>query len=83
MHVARGKLMKTGSGLTRSDVAIVPTRGGGNKFVSAKRRARSQKHPWILAVTAARKQLGVTGFVPVKKGTELYSVARSLYEQSK
>jgi len=36
------------------------------------------KMSWINAVKKARKTLGVTGFVAIKKGTPLYKKAKSL-----
>jgi len=32
---------------------------------------------WTDAVSKARKDLGITGFTPVKKGTPLYNKAKS------
>jgi len=36
---------------------------------------------WIASCQKARKQLGVKGFVAIKKGTKLYSVAKSFYKK--
>jgi hypothetical protein len=33
---------------------------------------------WTDAVSAARAKLGVKGFTPVKKGTPLYKMAKSM-----
>jgi hypothetical protein len=38
---------------------------------------------WTTAVTKARKQLKVTGFVPVKKGTKLYTTAKRIMSKAK
>ena len=35
---------------------------------------------WSYAVMCARKELGIRGFVAIRKGTPLYSYARLLYE---
>ena len=35
------------------------------------------KNAWIVAVTKARKELNIKGFAPVKKGTPLYTKAKS------
>ena len=48
---------------------------------SPKKTRKSHKNPWIEAVTKARKELGITGFAPVKKGSELYKLAKK-YHQS-
>jgi hypothetical protein len=34
---------------------------------------------WRNAVAKARKELGVTGFMPIKKGTELYKLAKKFH----
>lgn len=39
--------------------------------------------PWVAAVAAARRRLGIQGFVLVKKGSELYKVAKQFYEAAK
>ena len=54
------------------------------KIVSKKRSAAGKKayarlKGWTVAVTVARKALGLTGFVAVKKGTPLYRKAKELY----
>jgi len=38
---------------------------------------------WVKATTMARKQLGLTGFVPCKKGTKYYKLAKELYGKYK
>merc|ERR1711904_173887 len=68
-----GKIKKTRSGLTKS--ALVKNKHG--KVVSKKMSLRGQKNPWIAAVTKARKALGTKGFAKVKKGTPLYTKAKS------
>jgi hypothetical protein len=37
---------------------------------------------WASAVKTARDQLGIKGFVPIKKGTKLYDEAKKLYLSS-
>ena len=39
---------------------------------------KKKKGSWVAAVSKARKALGITGFVPVKKGTALYKKAKAL-----
>merc|ERR1711904_147751 len=68
-----GKLSKTRSGLTKAD--LVKNKNG--KIVSKKMSLRAQKSPWIAAVQKARKALGLKGFQVIKKGTPLYSKAKS------
>ena len=56
---------KTTTKTTKSKV----TKGGKRKVT---------KGSWIWAVGKARKELGITGFVAIKKGTELYNRAKEL-----
>ena len=71
-HVFAGKSSKTKGGLTKSD--LVQNRRG--KIVSAAVSDRSKRHPWILACAAAKRLLNLTGFVPIKKGTPFYRLAK-------
>ena len=57
------------------------------EVVSKKAYARGRKlaknngiSKWANAVMKARKELGVTGFCAVKKGTKLYTLARKYYD---
>merc|ERR1712125_76052 len=51
------------------------------KVVSKKKSLAAKKSPWIMAVGAARKALGVKGFCAVKKGSALYKKAKELYKK--
>merc|ERR1712185_647370 len=68
--VFKGGKEKTVGGLTKSDL-VKNSRG---KIVSKKSSAAAKKRYtkttkfWIEAVQKARKELGVKGFVPIKKG---------------
>ena len=42
-----------------------------------------KKMSWVGCVAKARKELGVKGFVAIKKGTPLYKRAKELYEGGK
>merc|ERR1719161_1101049 len=55
------------------------------KLVSKKAHAAGKKayaniKGWTAAVQKARKELGVKGFVAVKKGSTLYKKAKEYYE---
>merc|ERR1711934_555333 len=67
-HAFFGKLSKTTSGLTKSD--LVKNKSG--KIVSKKRSAFAKKSPWLAAVKQARATLKIKGFCAIKKGTPLY-----------
>lgn len=42
-----------------------------------------KQSPWIVGVQVARKELGVTGFAAVKKGTELHERATEIKDEIK
>lgn len=59
--------------------ADVHTRNKAGRLVSKKKQALGKANPWAAAIKQARKNLGVTGFVPLKKGSPLYNEAMRLY----
>merc|ERR1712146_117215 len=90
--IAKGKYMraavflgskeKTKTGLKKSD--LIKSKSG--KIVSKKASAAGKKayaniKGWTVAVHKARKELGVKGFVAVKKGSALYKKAKEFYSQ--
>ena len=38
-----------------------------------------KKISWSTAISIARNELGITGFKPIKKGTEFYDLAKKYY----
>merc|ERR1712127_765211 len=66
-HAFAGKITKTKTGLTKSD--LVKSKSG--KIVSRKMSLRAKKQnafgPWLAAVKKARKALNIKGFVAIKK----------------
>ena len=82
MVVFRGTKSKTTSGLKKSD--LMKNKNG--KIVSRKASANGKKayariKGWTVAVTKARKFLGLKGFIAVKKGSPLYKKAKEFYGQ--
>merc|ERR1711865_39612 len=77
----KDKLAKTSTGLTKAD--LVKNKTG--KIVSRKASARAKKNyakglgKWTAAVSKARKELGLKGFVAIKKGSAFYKKAREFY----
>merc|ERR1712032_84404 len=71
----------TGGATTLKQADLVKNKSG--KIVSkvksmlAKKRYASGPGKWAKAVQKARKEMGVTGFVAIKKGTPLYKKARN------
>ena len=45
------------------------------------KRTGSKRNTWITATQKARKELGVTGFEVIRKGTRLYKRAKELQEK--
>ena len=66
-HVFTGKRDMTVSGLKKND--LVKNKHG--KVVSKK---KSQSR-WMFAVARARKELNITGFTPIKKGSDWHKLA--------
>merc|ERR1719473_1827655 len=78
--VFSGSKEKTKTGLKKSD--LIKSKSG--KIVSKKQHAAGKKayaniKGWTAAVQQARKELGVKGFVAVKKGSALYKKAKEFY----
>merc|ERR1719473_195488 len=76
-----GSATKTSGGfkktdLMRSKTGKVVTK---SKHAAGKRAFKNIK-AWTTAVTKARKDLGLKGFVAVKKGTPLYKAAKAIIE---
>merc|ERR1712060_881996 len=78
--VFKGSKKKTVGGLKASDI----TRNKYGKYVSKKASSRGKSNSWAKAIAAARKALGLKGFVPINKGAEgkaLYAKAKSIMGQ--
>merc|ERR1719433_104107 len=81
-RVWSGTAMYTKSGLTKKDLCV-NKRG---KILSKKKAASSKRSfqnikPWLVAVNRARIELALVGFVPCKKGTKYYKLARKYYDK--
>merc|ERR1711918_57388 len=79
--VFRGLKEKTSGGMTKSD--LIKNSAGRivskKKSFAAKKRFAKTIEGWLDAVQKARKELGVKGFVPIKKGSALYKKAKEFY----
>merc|ERR1719159_508632 len=75
--VFKGKKEKTASGQTSG--MLMKNKYGS--IVSKKRSAASKKNKWVQAVKSARSQLGLKGFVAIKKGSPLYTKAKGIYKR--
>jgi ankyrin repeat protein len=79
--VYKGHFQKTTGGLTISSLA----KSKAGKIVSSRMQARGHKaytniKPWVEAFKQARMQLGLKGFVAVKKGSPLYEKTLEFYQ---
>ena len=82
-QVFKGRKAKTSGGLKKSDIR----RNKNGKLVSVKmsNRSKARMHKtigkWLAAVKAARKSLGIKGFVAIKKGSKFYAAAKANYKK--
>lgn len=81
-EVKKGIAKHTVGGLTTKD--IVKHKG---RYVSKKKMMKARSNTalknWLKAVAMARKELKVEGFMPIKKGTPLYNLAKKYYNEMK
>merc|ERR1712093_269632 len=75
-----GSTTKTSSGFKKGD--LMKSKSG--KIVTKRQHAAGKRafkniKAWTVAVTKARKDLKLKGFVPVKKGSPLYKAAKTIF----
>lgn len=68
----KGKSMKMSKDTSKPKGEFKP-------WQKAKKSKKAESGSWMGAVSKARKELGITGFSPVKKGTELYNRAKEIH----
>merc|ERR1711907_233269 len=76
-RVLHGKKEKTTGGLTSS--MLIKNKYGN--IVSKKASASAKKNKWAAAIKNARSALSLKGFVPIKKGSPLYTKAKALFKR--
>jgi hypothetical protein len=81
--VYQGKFKKTSAGLTKDCL----TKSKAGKIVSKRMQAHGKKsycniQSWVQAFVKARAELGINGFVAVKKGSALYVKTMDIYKSS-
>merc|ERR1740123_2459275 len=77
-RVFMGKKEKTTGGLRAGDLI----RNKQGRVVSKKKSAQGKNQSWFKALAAARKALGITGFVVINRGPEglaLYAKAKYIH----
>merc|ERR1712154_434498 len=87
--VFRGSKEKTSGGLTKNKLVKNKTGKVVSKAVSAsckKRYAGSKAQAWVKACVAAKKALGISGFVAIggktAQGKALYAKAKAIHAES-
>merc|ERR1711862_654809 len=75
----------TGGATTLKKTDLVKNKSGRIvskvKSMLAKKRYASGVGKWTKAVQKAREEMGMTGFVTIKKGTPLYKKAKEFYSE--
>ena len=84
-QVWNGTKTKTVGGLMKKDLMMSKV----GKIVSKKMASRAKRNmkssglgKWTKAVMQVRKEMNLTGFVAIKKGTPYYKAVRAVYEAS-
>merc|ERR1712099_158136 len=76
---------KTGGATSLKKADLVRNKSGKivskAKSILAKKRYASGIGKWTKALQKAKKELGVTGFVVIKKGTPLYKKAKEFFNE--
>ena len=83
-QVFNGSRERTVGGLTKKDLMV----NKAGKVVSKKQaglakgrlKKKSGLGKWIAAVKQVRKEMGLQGFVAIKKGTPYYAAVRKIYD---
>lgn len=79
-NVFTGKANSTTGGVHADGIAKNPK----GRLVYVAKSEAARKNPaltaWRDALADARKQLGITGFEPLKKGSSLYKLTKEIYD---
>lgn len=82
-QVWNGTRQKTAGGLTKKDLMVSKSGKVVSKKLASKGKANMKKYglgKWTAAVQKVRKEMGLTGFVPIKKGTAFYKAVKKVYD---
>merc|ERR1712232_414004 len=79
--VFAGRKEKTYTGLKKGD--LMKNKSG--KIVTKKAHAGGKKaykniKPWVECTKKVRKEMGIEGFKPIKKGTAFYKAVKAMYD---
>merc|ERR1712173_195105 len=78
-----GTRTKTVGGLMKKDLMKSKSGKIVSKKLASRGKAMLKKNglgKWTKAVQQVRKEMGLTGFVAIKKGTPFYKAVRKVYE---
>ena len=78
-QVWKGTRERTVGGLTKADLMMNKNGKVVSKKMSKKAKSAGGLNKWTAAVQRARKELKISGFCAIKKGTPLYDLARKYY----
>ena len=82
-QVWNGTRAKTVGGLIKKDLMKSKSGKIVSKKLASRGKAMLKKNglgKWTKAVQQVRKQMGLTGFVAIKKGTPFYKAVRKVYD---
>lgn len=86
-QVYKGTAEKTSGGVTKSGIMRKKSEDGTFRYVfKSKSKASKKCNPWISALSDAREELGIEGFVLLKKtgrsdGAKLYKLAKKMMKE--
>lgn len=82
-QVWNGTRERTVGGLTKKDLMVSKSGKVVSKKLASRGRSLMKKNglgKWTKAVQQVRKEMGLTGFVAIKKGTAFYKAVRAVYD---
>lgn len=65
---------------TKADIKVVRRSDGSKRYVWKSKSKLGEKNRWAQAVKRAYKHLGLVSFVPLRKGSQLYRLAKVFYK---
>ena len=65
---------------TKADIKVVRRSDGSKRYVWKSKSQLGEKNRWAQAVKRAYRHLGLVSFVPLRKGSQLYRLAKVYYK---
>jgi len=82
-RVMNGTVAHTPGGNTAANIKDKGKNATGKRYVSKARSAAGKANPWMKAVASARRELGISGFEPLRKSSPLYRRAKEIHGSSR